>query len=160
MAMPIVEAAAVPTFPASQNAIVLFTSGSTGLPQPHMKTWGTLVCSAMAAGKRLIVPGLEGATLLGTVPHQHSYGIESTVLLGLQYGLPLWSERPLLPGDVYDALNVASQTRILVTTPIHLRALLTAYETLPNVDLILSATAPLSPQLAMEGEAKFKRVSL
>jgi 3-hydroxymyristoyl/3-hydroxydecanoyl-(acyl carrier protein) dehydratase len=42
--------------------------------------------------------------------------------------------------------------RALVTTPFHLKTLLRAGLALPEVDLVLSATAPLSPQLAREAE--------
>jgi acyl-coenzyme A synthetase/AMP-(fatty) acid ligase len=42
-----------------------------------------------------------------------------------------------------------------VSTPVHLRALLAAGVTLPAVDLIVCATAPLSQQLAVETERRF-----
>src|ERR1700729_3612678 len=61
----------IPRFPADQPAVVLFTSGSTGRPQPHGRTWGELVSSTLAAGRRLGIASLEAASLLGTVPHQH-----------------------------------------------------------------------------------------
>jgi acyl-coenzyme A synthetase/AMP-(fatty) acid ligase len=44
---------------------------------------------------------------------------------------------------------------MLVTTPVHLRALCAGGETLPEADLVLSATAPLAPQLAAEAERRF-----
>ena len=46
--------------------------------------------------------------------------------------------------------------RVLVTTPIHLRTLLASEIELPPVDLVVSATAPLSRELAREVEAKFR----
>ena len=58
----------VPRFPADQLAAVLFTSGSTGRPQPHGRSWGDLVNSALAAGRRLGIGSLQGASLIGTVP--------------------------------------------------------------------------------------------
>ena len=54
--------------------LVLFTSGSTGKPKPVPKCWGPLARSALAAGARLGGDELAGATIIGTVPHQHSYG--------------------------------------------------------------------------------------
>jgi acyl-coenzyme A synthetase/AMP-(fatty) acid ligase len=145
----------VPAFPASQPAIVLFTSGSTGQPRPQQRDWGTLVNSARAAGHRLGIQAMTGATLLGTVPHQHSYGIESTIMLALQHGLALETRRPLLPADIETALAEIPRPRLLVTAPIHLRALVAEGRALPPVDFILSATAPLSPQLAAAAEEKF-----
>jgi acyl-coenzyme A synthetase/AMP-(fatty) acid ligase len=44
---------------------------------------------------------------------------------------------------------------VLATSPYHLRALLAASTELPAADLLLSATAPLSTQLASEAESRF-----
>jgi acyl-coenzyme A synthetase/AMP-(fatty) acid ligase len=144
-----------PECPAAQHAVLLFTSGSTGRPIPQLRSWGSLVESARAAGRRLGVAGLERATVIGTVPHQHSYGLESTVFLPLQHGLILDSARPLYPADIVACLAAQPRRRILVTTPIHLRAVLADVADLPSVDLVISATAPLSPDLAVETEARF-----
>jgi acyl-coenzyme A synthetase/AMP-(fatty) acid ligase len=45
--------------------------------------------------------------------------------------------------------------RGLVTTPVHLRAVLAEGTALPPLDFLLCATAPLSPQLAAEAESRF-----
>jgi acyl-coenzyme A synthetase/AMP-(fatty) acid ligase len=147
-------AASVPVVPGTQTALMLFTSGSTGRPKPAPKSWGALVLSARAAGERLGVGALPAATIVGTVPHQHSYGLESTVLLALQHGLRLQAERPFYPGDILDALAAAAPPRVLVTTPIHIRALLAEAGAALAADLVVSATAPLSRQLAAEVEAR------
>lgn len=145
----------VPDFPSDQLAVVLFTSGSSGAPAPHLKSWGTLVHSALAAGKRLGAADMPGATIIGTVPQQHSYGLESTILLPLQHGLALNGDRPFYPVDIVACIEAAPRPRILVTTPVHLRAMLADSGELPSVDLIISATAPLAPQLAKEAENRF-----
>ena len=141
--------------PAEQPAVILFTSGSTGRPQPAAKDWGTLERSARAAGKRLGIAQLRGATVIGTVPHHHSYGLESVILLGLLHGLAIDAGWPLYPSDIRAALARAPGPRILVTTPVHLRALLAEPEDMPRADLILSATAPLPAELATAAEACF-----
>jgi acyl-coenzyme A synthetase/AMP-(fatty) acid ligase len=146
---------AIPAFAATQVAAHVFTSGSTGLPTPHVKTWGSLVASTLAAGTRLGLSALPGATVLGTVPPQHMYGLESTVLLPLQHALALHAGRPFYPGDIGACLDELPRPRILVTTPVHLRALLADSTPLPPADLLLCATAPLSPQLAVEAETRF-----
>jgi acyl-coenzyme A synthetase/AMP-(fatty) acid ligase len=146
---------AVPIIPAEQPACVLFTSGSTGRPRPHTRTWGELVTSALAEGGRLNIAGLAHASLLGTVPHQHSYGLESLVMLALQHGLALHAERLFYPADIRAHIAATPRPRILVTTPVHLRVLLAEPETPPSVDLVLCATAPLPTQLAREAEARF-----
>lgn len=145
----------VPRFPAGQPAAVLFTSGSTGRPQPHGRSWGELVESALAAGRRLGIPSIGGAALLSTVPHQHSYGLESILMLALQHGLVLQVGRPFYAADIVAELAATPRPRMLVTTPVHLRVLLAEATDLPAVDLLLSATAPLSADLAREAEARF-----
>jgi acyl-coenzyme A synthetase/AMP-(fatty) acid ligase len=146
---------AVPVIAAEQPAAVLFTSGSTGRPQPHARSWGDLVTSALAEGGRLDIASLGSAALLGTVPHQHSYGLESLLMLALQHGLVLQAERLFYPADINAHLAAAPRPRILVTTPVHLRILLGEPAPPPPVDLVLCATAPLAAQLAREAEARF-----
>ena len=146
---------AMPSLPADRATVVLFTSGSTGRPMPQVKTWGSLVRSALAAGARLGVARIPGATIVGTVPQQHSYGLESTVMLALQHGLALHYERPFYPSDIAACIDATPAPRILVTTPIHLCAMLADAWQPPSVDLVVSATAPLPPQLAAEAERRF-----
>ncbi len=145
----------VPIIPAEQPACVLFTSGSTGQPRPHARSWGELVTSALAEGGRLGIVSLPHASLLGTVPHQHSYGLESLVMLSLQHGLALHAERAFYPADIRAQIAATPRPRMLVTTPVHLRVLLAEPETPPPVDLVLCATAPLATQLARAAEARF-----
>lgn len=147
---------AIPVIPAGQHAVSLLTSGSTGVPQPHAKAWCTLVGNIAAAVDRLAHlldrPSLAGLTMVATVPVQHSYGLESSALLGLLGGAAFDSGRPFFPADVARTLASVPQPRALVTTPFHLKTLLLSGVALPPVDLILSATAPLSPQLAAQAE--------
>ncbi|MGN6525107.1 MAG: AMP-binding protein [Burkholderiaceae bacterium] len=149
---------ALPALPGAQAAAVLLTSGSTGTPQAHGKDWGALVRNVDAAARRLAEclgrATLEGLTLVATVPAQHSYGFESTVLLAMLGGAAFEASRPFFPADIAAALAAVPRPRALVTTPVHLRALLRSEVALPPVDLVLSATAPLSPQLAQECERR------
>jgi acyl-coenzyme A synthetase/AMP-(fatty) acid ligase len=145
----------IPVVPESQVAVIVFTSGSTGEPVAYRKTWGGLVRSARAEIERLDLRAQPGMAVLATVPPQHSYGLESTVLMVMQGGLALHARRPLLPADVRAELASLPRPRALVTTPVHLRALLAEADELPPVDFLLCATAPLSPQLAVQAEARF-----
>ena len=142
--------------PGAQPAVVLFTSGSTGRPKPVPKTWATLVASARAAGARLNAADFRSGCVIGTVPHQHSYGLESIILLAWQHGLAISASSPLFPADVREALEAAPEPRLLVTTPVHLRALVADAAGMPAAGLIVSATAPLPPDLAARAEACFQ----
>lgn len=146
----------VPTLPIDAEVACLLTSGSTGRPQPHTKRWGALISNIGAEADRLAHllqrPDLQGLTIVASVPPQHSYGFESTVLLALIGGAVMDSGRPFYPADIADALARVPRPRALVTTPFHLKTLLLSGVSLPPVDLILSATAPLSPQLAQQAE--------
>jgi acyl-coenzyme A synthetase/AMP-(fatty) acid ligase len=146
---------AVPQIDAGQLAAYVFTSGSSGAPVPHAKSWGRLVQCVRAEVTRLPVGGLGGCAILGTVPAQHMYGFESTVLLPLQGGGALCAERPFFPADIAAALAAVPAPRILVSTPVHLRALLTAEQALPPLELIVSATAMLPANLAREVEGRY-----
>lgn len=145
----------VPLLPANQLAVVLFTSGSTGQPKPVPKTWGVLVRSALSAGDRLGIGHFAGGAVIGTVPHQHSYGLESVIFLAMQHGMSVIAERLFYPADIQAALAAAGRPRVLITTPVHLRALTEQASEMPALDLIVSATAPLSPALAARVEECF-----
>ena len=147
----------VPRIDADVLAAQVLTSGSTGAPVPHAKHWGLLVHNSRAGAQRLARQmgraDLVGVTLVATVPPQHMYGFESTVLLALLGGAAFDVERPFYPADIARALARAPRPRLLVTTPFHLKTLLDSGIALPPIDLLLCATAPLSPQLAARAEA-------
>ncbi len=157
---PVLDARSMPCIDADLEAACLLTSGSTGAPQPHAKRWGALVANIGAEAERLAEAlgrpagaGLAGLTLVATVPAQHSYGLESSVLLALLGGAAFDAGRPYYPADIVQALARVPEPRALVTTPFHLKTLLGAGLALPATALLLSATAPLSPQLAAQAEA-------
>lgn len=140
-------AVAIPTFSTRQLVAYVFTSGSTGTPVAHAKTWGALVASVRAEAHRLSITG-RAYTLVGTVPAQHMYGFESTVLLALQSGAAFWAGKPFFAADIAAALNAVPTPRMLVSTPFHLRAVIDTDIALPPLDCVLSATAPLTQELA------------
>jgi len=151
--------ATVPQVRVDLQAAYLLTSGSTGVPQPHTKDWGSLVENIRAESQRLAQflgrEDLRGLGLVATVPPQHSYGFESSVLLPMLGGAAFDAGRPFYPADIVRALERLPRPRGLITTPFHLKALLLAGIALPPVDAVLSATAALSPQLAQLAERSF-----
>ncbi|MFC3716037.1 AMP-binding protein [Luteimonas soli] len=134
-----------------------FTSGSTGAPKPNAKTWRSFRTSteqnlAALAG---LWPGEAVVQAVATVPPQHMYGMEMSVLLPLLGNVAVHGARPFFPQDVADALADAKAPRLLVTTPVHLRALVEAGVALPPMAGIVTATAPLPQPLAAAAEARF-----
>lgn len=145
----------VPRIAETQRVALVFTSGSTGDPVAHEKSWGSLCKGAVAEAARLGIAQDSGMAVLGTVPAQHMYGLESSMLLAMQNGLALVAERPFYPADIRARLAALPRPRCLITTPVHLRTLLSEAAELPAVEFVLCATAHLAPQLAHEAEARF-----
>ena len=148
------EPLAVPQIDSGQRIAVVFTSGSTGTPQPHPKTWGALVGSVRAEALRLGLLHQAPCTIVGTVPPQHMYGFESTVLMAWQSGNAISHAQPFFPADICRALAAVPMPRVLVSSPVHLRAWLDAGLALPEIARLVCATAPLSAQLAQDIEAR------
>ncbi len=144
----------IPRIPSGQRIMHVYTSGSTGKPVRHAKTFGRIgECIAAGAGRVWTTAG-GPCTVLGTVPFQHMYGLESTVFLPLLGRGRLASRQPFFPADIAAALAELPAPRLLVTTPFHLRKLLDTDITVPPVAAIVSATAPLSGELAAEAETR------
>ena len=149
------EAWPPPAITRDHVAAIAFTSGSTGEPQPQPKTWGAIVDGARA---EVIALHLDDATiddvvLVGTVSPQHMYGFESTVLLALHGPCAFAAEHPLHPDEVVAVLSRISGRRVLITAPVHLRALAESAHSMPTLDRVVSATAPLTPELAKRCES-------
>jgi acyl-coenzyme A synthetase/AMP-(fatty) acid ligase len=134
-----------------------YTSGSTGQPKANPKTWASFRTSTaqnLAALDRLL--DRDGITpVVATVPPQHMYGLEMSVLLPLLGPVAVHGARPFFPDDIADALRDAPSAPLLVTTPVHLRALVESDTRLPPLRGIVSATAPLSRELALAAEQRF-----
>jgi acyl-coenzyme A synthetase/AMP-(fatty) acid ligase len=145
----------MPRIPFEQCIARVFTSGSTKKPVAHDKTFGRMYLSAQAEARRLrAATGAPSFAVVGAVPFRHMFGLESTVLLPVWTGGQLSDKCPLFPADVASALNELPAPRLLVTSPYHLCKLLEAEIEIPQVTAILSATAPLSLELAAKAESR------
>jgi acyl-coenzyme A synthetase/AMP-(fatty) acid ligase len=135
----------------------LYTSGSTGIPEAQIKTLGQLACGAQVLAARLeqeIDGGLASLRrIVCSVPPQHMFGAETSVMLPLVTGIPVVDQRPLLPADVRAAFDASVDGAAWIATPLHLRALAQAGERIPNCRLVLVSTMPLAPALAAQAEA-------
>jgi acyl-coenzyme A synthetase/AMP-(fatty) acid ligase len=89
---------------------------------------------------------------VATVPPQHMFGLETSVLAPLLVGACTYAGRPFYPEDVRQALALADTPPTLVSTPLHLRACVAAALEWPPVQQVISATAPLDRDLAANVE--------
>lgn len=147
------RAAPMPTLPPERIVAIAFTSGSTGVPKANPKTWGAL-CASSAFNAGAICAG-AAPNIVASVPPQHMYGLELSVLLPLRSRAAIHAGHPFFPADIAHALAQIPAPRLLVTTPHHLRALLRSAVVLPALDAIVSATAPLPAELARTAEARY-----
>lgn len=147
--------AAWPQIPAEQIVAIGYTSGSTGAPSANIKSWRSF--HASNAGNLAMLRDAVGERfeLVATVPPQHMYGMEMSVLLPLLGEVGVHAGRPFFPADVAAALAQVPAPRVLVTTPVHLRALVDSGIALPPLAAMVSATAPLPVELAQAAEQRF-----
>jgi acyl-coenzyme A synthetase/AMP-(fatty) acid ligase len=151
----------VPMLESGQLAVRTFTSGSTGQPTSHAKSWGSLSGTTARSAERIraSIPDAYGNArpwIVATVPPQHTFGMEMSVLLPLLGDMGIHSGRPLFPADVAAALAEVSVPRVLVSTPLHLRALVESGQDFPDVALVVSATASLDASLAARVEDRLR----
>ena len=133
-----------------QDALVaeLYTSGSTGIPTANYKRWGELVHGAVRVAARFELNRDAQHVVVATVPPQHMFGFEMSVVLPLVCGVVLHHGKPFYPEDIQSALQSVPEKRMLVTTPIHLKACVTLKSGWPKIDFILSSTAALRKDIA------------
>jgi acyl-coenzyme A synthetase/AMP-(fatty) acid ligase len=139
--------------PAAQDAALVFSSGTTGLAKQITKSWGSLYKGAKVNARCLARYLYEPASMVATVPHWHMYGLEWTVLLPLIAQLKVSGSSAPFPEDIRAALEAVAGPRVLLSTPLHLRAFLDSGLSLPPLELVISATAPLSSAMARRIEA-------
>jgi len=144
-----------PALDSDQVVAIAYTSGSTGQPSAHTKTWRSLHAST-AGNLRMLGERVGGAFhVVATVPPQHMYGLETSVVLPLLGNVAVCGSRPFFPADVSAALETLPAPRVLVITPVHLRALVQSDVALPPLAAMLSATAPMPPELAAQAEQRY-----
>jgi acyl-coenzyme A synthetase/AMP-(fatty) acid ligase len=145
----------VAEIPLAQLCAIAFTSGSTGQPKPNLKYWRTLRDSTEINAHHMLSED-KRFHALATVPAQHMWGLETSALIPLLRPVCTCDAKPLFPQDVLNALNALPSPRALISTPVHLRALIHSGIEFPKIDTILCATAPLPQALARQVEACFQ----
>lgn len=141
--------------PAGQMAAIVFTSGSTGQARANGKRWGELYLGARLTEEAFALAQRGHLTVVATVPPQHMFGLETSILLPLATGLAVHGGRPFFPEDLRGVLAGLDASTLLITTPVHLRACVDAGIDWPPLGGIISATAPLAPETAQRAERLF-----
>lgn len=148
-------AGSVPRIPDDQLGVIAFTSGSTGESKPNRKSWKTLYESMDSTARLLIDIRDRTLEIVATVPPQHMWGLEMSVLLPLLADVTISSRTPFFPGDIFDALEELPRPRALVSSPVHLDAFIKAGIGSVEIDRILTATAPMHAGNARQLEAEY-----
>ena len=103
-----------------------------------------------------MLPDLDKTySILATVPGQHMWGLETSVLMALFSSACIIDSKPLFPADIQSVLLNLPAPRVLVSTPIHLRALAESDLSFPKIEIVLCATSPLTSDLALKVEQQF-----
>lgn len=137
----------VPTEPVD---LILFTSGSTGEPQPIRKTLELLELE-LATLERNFGPRLGQTSVLSTVSHQHIYGLLHHLLWPWWRGAPFVIAPCQFPEELAVALR-RWQPATLVSSPTHLSRLprASAFRNRPEgVQEVISSGGLLAEQDAL-----------
>jgi acyl-coenzyme A synthetase/AMP-(fatty) acid ligase len=148
----------IPLIESDRLAAIIFTSGSTGTPKANLKYWGDLQKGTSMAVAHFAIRERGILGLIGTVPPQHMFGFETTILMPWYCGITVYTGCPLFPADLRNAISITQSPRLLITTPIHLRVCQAADLEWPEIELVISSTAPLSGELAASAEASLKTI--
>lgn len=141
---------------ADQVVAVVFTSGSTGKPMPNIKTWGALYHGARLAIQRFKFCKKNVQAIVATVPPQHMYGLETSIVIPLLSAVATICATTFYPADVEAAVKGIAGKCVLVTTPIHLKAFVEAKLDSQNIEYVISATAAMPLDLAEKTENRLK----
>ena len=158
----------LPEVELNTNVAIIFTSGSTGQPKPYIKQWNDLLIASEHLTHTLF-SDIENKNqtantlfaLLATVPAQHMYGLEASIMVALQNGFLIHSDKAFFPQDITHCLEELMQFALsndqniethLITTPLHLKACIKTEVLLPGIKQFISATAPLETELAQSCE--------
>ncbi|MCE9650895.1 MAG: AMP-binding protein [Parvibaculum sp.] len=128
-----------------------FTSGSTGEPKPCMKALRQL---ASEVNTHLALWGAPQGPVVGTVSHQHIYGLLFRVFWPLFAGRPIVAERQEMWEQVAD---IAQPDGVIVSSPAHLSRIPDNFSLPHRPALVFSSGGPLSAEAARDASAKLGR---
>lgn len=140
-----------PGLPPEQEAVVLFTSGSSGEPAPIFRTLGQLEAEVAAFERHW--PLAQGV-VISQVSHQHTWGLTAGLLRALATSHPFGLEIVTWPETLAEWLmNVPVSA--LISSPPQLSRLPESTTGMPDraPGRIFSAAAPLPHDAAVQAEA-------
>ena len=156
IAVPLEAGRQAPTLPARRGAcFIKTTSGTTGQFQPIYCTAANL----LADGRQVCATmGINPTDVnLALIPLGHSYGIGNLVMPLIQQGTPVVCATGFVPRQIL-AFIERYRVTVFPTVPAVLRPLvqLPAAKTPSSLRLVISAGAPLVPELAAQFHEKFR----
>ncbi|MBA3580860.1 MAG: acyl-CoA synthetase [Gammaproteobacteria bacterium] len=126
--------------------IEIYTSGTTGDPKPLQKKLRQL-CREIDTLHATWPNELAGSTVLGTVSHQHIYGLLFRVMWPLSAGVPLLAEMLEHPTDICHALRQYAPVTF-ISSPAH-------YKRLPEHADLNSAQGTLRKMISSGGPLSY-----
>ena len=138
-----------------EEALLLFTSGSSGEPKGVPLTHRNLLANVCQFGRQLDLP--EGTKLLGCLPLFHSFGTTATLLFPIIEGHDLVTYPSPLETKRLAELISQHQVSLLLTTPTFLRGYMRRInpEMLSSLKIVVTGAEKLAVSLANSFEEKF-----
>jgi len=152
--------AGLEVFDADLVGLVLFTSGSTGMPQPIAKKLGQMAAEVANLEKQFGAL-LGAAEIISTVSHQHIYGLLFNVLWPLAAGRQIQARSLSWFEDLSAAL--AERDAALVSSPAHLSRVPenpSWSQAAERLRAVFSSGGPLSFDVARECQRLMGRVPI
>ncbi len=142
------------------EAILLFTSGSSGEPKGVPLTHRNVLANVCQFGTRLALP--PGARILGSLPLFHSFGCTVTLWFPVIEGIDLVTYPSPLDTKRLAELIHQHQVHLLLATPTFLRGYMrrVAPEQLASLQLVVTGAEKLPVNLAKSFKEKFGKMPL
>jgi len=140
----------------NEEAVLLFTSGSSGLPKGVPLTHRNLLANVCQFSTRLGLPD-QGASLLGCLPLFHSFGCTATLWFPIIQGVEIVSYPSPLETKRLAELIEQNNITFLLSTPTFLRGYMRRVkpEQLKSVQLVVTGAEKLPTSLAESFHKKF-----
>ncbi|ART63858.1 hypothetical protein B9H00_13000 [Kushneria marisflavi] len=150
-AAPVTPSRPIPDLSPDHDAVVLFTSGSSGEPTPIFRTLGQLEAEVAAFERHW--PLAEGV-VISQVSHQHTWGLTAGLLRALATSHPFGLEIVTWPETLAEWLT-RLPVSALISSPPQLSRLPESTTGMPEraPGRIFSAAAPLPHDAAVQAEA-------